>query len=137
MLRRIAAVILGFFISAILYTTLQFLISRQFPPEEGFNPYDKEALEIYLQSLPNKMYIFITGAFALATFFGSFFTAKKTDKYKLYLGLTVGGMMLVAVVTYISVMMAPKWMIIAAPLAILVSSFIGAKLGARASKNLS
>jgi len=131
MLRRIAAVILGFFISAVLFTAFQFLISKQFPPDEGFNSYDPEALEIYLRSLPNKMFVMITGAFALATFFGSFFTAKNADKYKLYLGLTVGGMMLVGVVTYISVMMAPKWMIIAAPLAILVVAFIGGKLGAR------
>ncbi len=131
MLRRIAAVIFGFFISAILFTALQFLVRNQYPPPDNFNYYDYEALDIYLKSLPNKMFVLITGAFALSTFFGSLFTAKKSEAYKLYMGLIVGGMMLVGVISYISVMQAPKWMIIVAPLTIMTCSFIGAKIGSK------
>jgi hypothetical protein len=134
MLRRIAAVIFGFFISAILFTAFQFLIRNQYPPPDGFNYYDYEALDIYLKSLPNKMFVLITGAFAISTFFGSLFTAKKSEAYKVYMGLIVGGMMLVGVISYISVMQAPKWMVIAAPLAIFISAFIGGKIGAATKK---
>jgi len=134
MLRRITAVFLGCFLSVCIFFILQYLISRQFPPPDDFNVADKGAMAAFWRSLPNKMFIFVTFAHSLSGFIGAFITSSISDKYKVYFGMIVGIFFIAAAITYMSVVLVPTWMIIADPLAIIIFTFVGAKLGSKTKK---
>lgn len=131
MIRRIGAVIFGFIAGFFIFVLIQGIIASKFPPETAFNANDTEAMTAYFRSLPDKFFLYILAAHSLASLVASFLGAKVADKYKLYLGLLVGGMFLVAAITYIMTIPTPSWMLIADPLIIMVFSFLGAKLGSR------
>ncbi|MBT8232992.1 MAG: hypothetical protein HKO66_07990 [Saprospiraceae bacterium] len=131
MLRRIGAVICGFLVGFALYILIQRQIALQFPPEFEINAHDKEALTRYFRSLPDKFFIYILLAQALTALFASFVTTKIADKYNLYMGLLVGGMFFIASISFIATVPTPGWMLIAAPISIIIAVYFGTKFGLR------
>lgn len=131
MIRRIGAVILGFFVGFVTFVVVQGVIATKFPPETVFNAHDTEAMTAYFRSLPNTFFIYIVCAHAMSALISSFITAKMADKFKFYLGLLVGGMFVIAALTHILTIPTPGWVLIADPIAIVILVYCGAKLGSR------
>lgn len=131
MIRRVASVLGGFIMASFIFMVLQAMVSRQFPPPENFNVNDTEAVTEYFRGLPSKMFIMLTLSHAFSALIGAFFASVIADKYKIYLGLMVGLMIVVASLAYVLNIPVPTWMIFLDPLAILICSGIGAYLGSR------
>ena len=128
MLRRVGAVIFGGFAGFSLFAVVQGYLLSQFPPPEGFIPQDVEASTAYFRSLPDKAFMIVLAGQVFAAFSASFLAAKIADKYKFYIGLLVGGMFVVAVISYIMTIPTPKWVLFANPIGAIIAMLLGSRL---------
>ncbi len=131
MIKRIAAVFIGFISAFVLTGLVQMMSAKMYPPPEDLITQDLEAIERYFKALPANARLIMLVAHVLGAFVGAFIASKIADSYKLYLGLLVGVVMLVASVSYNLASFAPAWSFLSSLILTGLAAYIGARLGSR------
>jgi len=131
MLKRVLAVFLGFLAGFVTTGLIQMVSARMYPPPEDLITRDIEALEIYFTHLPSTARLIMLVAHIIGAFIGSFLAARMADRYRLYLGLLVGVVMLVASISYNLASFAPAWAFMTDLAATAGVAYLGARLGSR------
>jgi len=131
MLKRFLALVLGFLAGLVLFTLIQMISSKMYPPPEGMLTQDVEALESYFLSLPMYSRYIITLAHVLGAFVGAYVAAKLADKHKFYMGCIVGIIFLVASVSHNREFLCPGWMIVLDMFLTALATYLASKIGSK------
>ena len=102
-----------------------------YPPPQDLNFHDKEGILAHMQSLPDKAFIMVIVAHTLSTLAGAFVAARIAPNHKIYYGIFVGALFVVASLSMIMSVPHPRWMILTDILLVTLLAYLGAKLGSK------
>jgi uncharacterized protein YacL len=133
MVRSIVAVIAGVLVGGIVVGIVELpgMFFHPLPPEIKLS--DAEALKNHAAKAPFAAQLCVALAWTLGPFVGSWLTAHVARKHFLAHGLIVGIIFLAADVFNLQSFPHPLWLSIVGVLAPLISSWLGATIGARTS----
>lgn len=129
MLKRITAVFFGFITGFILVSLIQMISAKMYPPPPDLLPQDQEAMQAYFSTLPTGARIISLIAHIMGAFGAAFIAAKRADKYKLYLGLLVGVVIMVASASFNFASYAPPYIILIDFILTGLAAWLGARTG--------
>jgi hypothetical protein len=127
--RKILAVVAGVILAGLVVYGVQAIGHRVYPPPEGLNMKDMEAMKAYVATLPVGALLFVLVAYILGSFAGGWLAAKIARASQIPLALTVGGVQLLFGIMNLVVIPHPTWFAIATVLAFLPAAYLGGKLG--------
>ena len=122
MLRNVAAAIAGLVIALALVQAVEMLGHAIYPP-----PADFELDRTFIATLPVGGVLFIGAAWATGAFCGTLAGAlmAREDSRPLIYAIVVGGVVLAGAIAMLIIIPHPWWFTISAPLAVVVSAFLG------------
>lgn len=122
MIRNVAAAIAGLVIAFALVLLVESLGHAIYPP-----PADTEQIRTFVLTLPVGGVLFIGAAWATGAFFGTLAGAliAKADVRAIVYAVVVGCCVLAGAIAMLIMIPHPWWFTISAPLAIVVSTYLG------------
>jgi len=131
--KNIAAGIAGVVIAVALVWLIETVGHSVYPPPPDLNFADADAMRAYTSTLPIGAFLFVGGAWFLATLCGTFAACTiGTAKPIIFAGV-VGGIMLIATASNLILIPHPLWFSILGIVGIIVAAWLGMTLGARSS----
>ncbi len=130
MIRNVAAAIAGLVIAFALVQAIEVLGHAVYPPPNDIGLGDSEQLRTFVSSLPVGGVLFIGAAWAVGALFGTLAGAliAKADARPVVYAVVVGGLVLAGAVAMLIMIPHPWWFTIFAPLAIVVSAYLGMQI---------
>lgn len=127
--KNIAAGVAGFVVAGLLVWLVEMLGHSVYPPPPDLDFADADAMRAYVATLPVGAFLFVGGAWFVATLAGTFTACRiGTAKPIIFAGV-VGGLMLVATAVNLVMIAHPLWFSILAVAGIIVAAWLGMKLG--------
>jgi len=127
--KNIAAGIAGIVTAGLLVWLVEMLGHSVYPPPADLDFANPEAMGAYVATLPIGAFLFVGGAWFIATLGGTFIACKiGTAKPIVFAGI-VGGLMLVATAVNLAMIPHPLWFSALGIAGILIAAWLGMKLG--------
>lgn len=130
MMKRILAIILGLIISFIIISLFQKLGHKLYPPPEGINMNDKEAIKTLVASMPMGAFIVLLISYMLGAFGGGFIAAR-VSKDRIRPSIIVGAVLMLAGLVNVIMIPHPLWFAILSIIMYIPMAYTGGKLGLR------
>lgn len=127
--RKILAVVAGVILAGIVVFAVQAIGHRVYPPPEGLDTKNIEAMKAYVATLPMGALLFVLVAYVLGSFAGGWLAAKIARTTQMHVPLTVGGVQLFFGIVNLLMIPHPAWFAVASVLVFLPSAYFGGKLG--------
>jgi len=130
--RKILAVVAGVILAGIVTYAVQAIGHKVYPPPEGLDMKNMEAMKAYVSTLPTGALLFVLIAYVLGSFAGGWLATKIARTSQIHLPLTVGGVQLFFGIINLTMIPHPMWFAIASVIVFLPAAYFGGKLGAPA-----
>lgn len=128
--KNIAAGIAGVVIAVALVWLIEMIGHSVYPPPPNLDFADPDAMRDYISTLPIGAFLFVGGAWFVATLCGTFAACKiGTAKPVVFAGV-VGGLMLIATAANLIMIPHPLWFSILGIVGIIVAAWLGMTLAA-------
>lgn len=127
--KNIAAGVAGVVIAGILVWLVEMLGHSIYPPPPGLDFADAEAMRTYVATLPVGAFLFVGGAWFIATLCGTFVACKIGTAKPLTFAVVVGGLMLIATAANLVMIPHPVWFSILGVAGIVIAAWLGMTLG--------
>jgi hypothetical protein len=135
MWKNIGAGIAGVVIAFAIVWLIEMVGHSVYPPPPDLDFADPDAMRTYIESLQVGAFLFVAGAWFVATLCGTFAACKIGDAKPLVFAGVVGGLMLIATAANLIMIPHPLWFSILGVAGIIVAAWLGMTLGARSSSN--
>lgn len=130
--KNIAAGIAGIVIAFALVWLVEMIGHTVYPPPANLDFADPDAMQNYIATLPLGAFLFVGGAWFIATLGGTFTACKiGTAKPILFAGV-VGGLVLAATTANLIMIPHPLWFAVLGVIGIVVAAWLGMTLGSGA-----
>jgi len=129
--RKILAVVAGVILAGIVTYAVQAIGHQVYPPPEGLDMKNMEAMKAYVATLPMGALLFVLLAYILGSFAGGWLAAKIARTSQIHLPLTVGGVQLFFGIINLVMIPHPIWFAIASVIVFLPAAYLGGKLGVK------
>lgn len=129
MIRKISAVVLGVLIAVILIIAIEALGHAVYPPPDGMDVTDREAIRAYVMGAPIAALLFVMAAWLVATFAGGLLACFIARETPLVYAAIVGGLVLLGTIINLLSIPHPLWFSITSLLAIIATIFVTSRLG--------
>ena len=129
--RNIAAAIAGIAIAIGLVWAIESFGHSIYPPPEGLDFADADAMRAYTSSLPIGALLFVAAAWFVGTLAGTYAACRIGTASPLVFVLIVGGLMLVATTINLLMIPHPHWFSALGIIAIMVGTWLGKLLGGK------
>jgi hypothetical protein len=129
MIRKISAVVLGVVIAVILIIAIEALGHAVYPPPDGLDITNKEAMQAYVMGAPIAALLFVMGAWLVATLAGGLLACFIARETPLVYAAIVGGLVLLGTIINLLSIPHPLWFSITSVLAIIAAIFVTSRLG--------
>jgi len=133
--KNIAAGIAGIVIAGALVWLVEMVGHSVYPPPPDLDFADPEAMRAYIARMPIGAFLFVGGAWFIATLAGTFAACKIGDSKPMTFAIVVGGLMLIATVANLMMIPHPLWFSILGVIGILVAAYLGMRLAAPPASN--
>jgi len=133
--KNIAAGVAGILIAGALVWLIEMLGHYVYPPPPDLNFADPEAMGAYVATLPMGAFLFVGGAWFVATLGGTYVACKIGDAKPMTYAIIVGGLMLVATAANLMMIPHPLWFSVLGVIGIIVAAWLGMTLGGRTTSN--
>ncbi|MDH3491867.1 MAG: hypothetical protein OEM20_07660 [Gammaproteobacteria bacterium] len=133
--KNIGAGIAGIAIAIAIVWLIETVGHSVYPPPPNLNFADADAMRAYTSTLPIGAFLFVGGAWFVATLCGTFAACKIGDAKPLVFAGVVGGLMLIATAANLIMIPHPLWFSILGVAGIIVAAWLGMTLGAGSSSN--
>ena len=127
--RNIAAAIAGIVVAVGLVWAVESIGHRVYPPPEGLDFADAEAMRAYASALPIGALLFVAAAWFVGTLAGTYAACRIGTASSLVFVLIVGGLMLVATTINLLMIPHPLWFSALGVIAVMVGAWLGKRLG--------
>jgi hypothetical protein len=111
--RKILAVVAGVILAGIVTYAVQKIGHQVYPPPEGMDIKNMEAMKAYVSKLPMGALLFLLLSYIAGSFTGGWLAAKIARTSQIHLPLTVGGVQLLFGVINLITIPHPMWFAIA------------------------
>jgi hypothetical protein len=129
--RSIVAVLLGIVVAGGLIFALEVAGHRVYPPPEGLDMNDREAMKKYIADAPVGALVYVLLAYAVGGLVGGFLTAWVARRAPVLHGLILGSVFLSLGVVNLLTLPHPAWFVAANLLVFLPPAYLGALLAPR------
>lgn len=130
-LRNIGGMLAGLVVAVIVIAVIEAIAHRQYPPPEGFDPSDPQAVKEFVATLPAAAFAYVLVAYFVGTLAGTSLAAWLNRGRQRAPGITVGGLLLAsAVVNFLSVP-HPFWFVVASLVAFPLATYLSVRFVAR------
>jgi hypothetical protein len=129
MIRKISAVVLGVLVAVILIIAIEALGHAVYPPPEGLDATDKEAIQAYVMNAPIAALLFVMAAWLVATLAGGLLACFIARETPLVYAAIVGGLVLLGTIINLLSISHPLWFSITSLTAIIATIFVTSRLG--------
>ena len=130
MQRKVAAVVLGVIVAVVFIIAIEALGHSVYPVPEGLDITDTEAMQAYVTGLPIGAFLFVMGAWLVATLAGGLLACLIARETPLVYSAVVGGLVLLGTIINLMSVPHPSWFSITSVLAIIAMIFVTGRLGA-------
>lgn len=127
--KNIGAGIAGVAIAIAIVWLIETVGHSVYPPPPDLDFANAEAMRAYISTLPIGAFLFVGGAWFVATLCGTFAACKIGDARPLVFAGVVGGLMLVATTANLIMIPHPLWFSVLGIAGIFVAAWIGMTLG--------
>ena len=131
MVKNIAAGIAGVVIAVTLVWLVEMVGHSVYPPPPNLDFADADAMRAYVSGLPIGAFLFVGGAWFVATLCGTFAACKIGTAKPIVFACVVGGLMLLATAANLMMIPHPLWFSILGVVGIIVAAWLGMTLSAR------
>ena len=128
MFRTVAAVVAGIVVAFATVMLIDTLNHALFPPPEGLDFSDPDAIRPYLATLPMGAFLLILASSVVAAFVGTLLACYIGRGNPLVYGGGVGGLVLAATIANFIAIPHPLWLVIATLIGIVLSTLLAMKL---------
>ena len=125
MVRSMGGVIAGLVVMLIVVASIQWLGHSVYPPPEGLDFRDKDAVAAAMASAPVGALGFVLLSYAVATFLAAGTAATISLRHKCAVAIVIGAVMLVLAAISLLALPHPTWMIVAGLLLPLPVALLG------------
>lgn len=129
MIRKIAAVVLGALTAVVIIIAIEALGHAVYPPPQGVDPTNEEALRAYVMSAPIAALLFVMAAWLVATLVGGLLACFIAGETPMIYAAIVGGLVLLATLINLYAIPHPMWFSITSVLAIIATILVTGRLG--------
>jgi hypothetical protein len=129
--KNIAAGVAGILIAGALVWLVEMIGHSVYPPPADLNFADSESMRAYLKTMPVGAFLFVGGAWFIATLGGTFAACRIGNAKPMTYAIVVGGLMLIATAANLMMIPHPLWFSILGVAGIIVAAWLGMTLGAR------
>ena len=126
--KNIAAGVAGIVIAGALVWLVEMIGHSVYPPPPGLDFANPEAMRAYIATMPIGAFLFVGGAWFIATLAGTFAACKIGDAKPMIFAIVVGGLMLIATAANLMMIPHPLWFSILGVIGILVAAWLGMTL---------
>jgi hypothetical protein len=112
MLRSILAVLAGVLVMGITVAAVQWLGHSIFPPPQGVDPGDRDAMIAAISGMPVLALAFVLVAYAFGTFLGAYTAATISVAHKRGTAIIVAVVMLALIAANFALIPHPLWMVV-------------------------
>lgn len=127
--KNIAAGIAGIIIAIALVWLVEMLGHSVYPPPADLDFADADAMRNYIATLPIGAFLFVGGAWFVATLVGTFAACKIGSAKPVVFAGVVGGLMLLATAANLVMIPHPLWFAVLGVAGVVVAAWLGMKLG--------
>ena len=128
MFRSASAIIVGIVVAFVTVVLIDMLNHALFPPPEGLDFSDPDAIRPYLATLPVGAFLLILASSVVAAFVGTLLACHIGGGNPLVYGGVVGGFILAATIANFIAIPHPLWLVIATLAGIVLSTLLAMKL---------
>jgi hypothetical protein len=132
-IRNVAAALAGLFTAFALIYLIELLGHSIYPPPEGLDQKDAEALRAYIALLPPLPMLFPMFAYFLGTFAGTSVGCLIGTARPIFFAAVVGMLVLAGTIANLIYIPHPLWFSIIAPVGIVVSAWLAMVISPRGS----
>ena len=129
MIRKISAVVLGVLTAVVIIIAIEALGHIVYPPPEGLDITDKEAVQAYIMNAPLAALLFVMAAWVVAALVGGLLACFIARETPLVSAAIVGGLVLFGTVINLYAIPHPMWFSITSVLAIITTILITGRVG--------
>ena len=133
--KNIVAGVAGVVIAGVLVWLVEMIGHSVYPPPPGLDFADPDAMRAYVGTMPTGAFLFVGGAWFIATLAGTFAACKIGDAKPMIFAIIVGGLMLVATAANLIMIPHPLWFSIVGIIGIIVAAWLGMTLGAAPARS--
>ena len=133
--KNIAAGVAGIVIAGALVWLVEMIGHSVYPPPPGLDFANPEAMRTYIATMPVGAFLFVGGAWFIATLAGTFAACKIGDAKPMIFAIVVGGLMLIATAANLMMIPHPMWFSISGIIGIIVAAWLGMRLGGAPASN--
>lgn len=134
--KNIAAGVVGIIVAGALVWLVEKIGHSVYTPPPDLDFADAEAMRAYVATLPMGAFLFVAGAWFLATLGGVVTACKIGNANPMIYAGVVGGLMLIATAANLIMIPHPLWFSIVGVVGIIVAAWLGMKLGTRPASNV-
>ena len=127
--KNIAAGLAGIVSAGVLVWLVEMVGHSVYPPPAGLDFADADAMGAYVATLPIGAFLFVGGAWFIATLGGTFIACKIGTAKPVIFASIVGGLMLIGTAFNLAMIPHPLWFSGLGIAGILVAAWLGMKLG--------
>lgn len=127
--RRILAVLAGLAASVIMVILGDLFHHQFYPPPEGFDPSNAEAIVEFASTLPFEAFMLMLLTWAASVFVAGFVASKIAPAHWLRVSLIVGVVALAGAVANLMAIPHPMWMNITTVIMYIPLAYLGGRLG--------
>jgi hypothetical protein len=131
MIRNVAAIVGGIVIAFVTVMLVDMLNHTIFPPPDGLDFSDPEAIRPYLDTLPIGAFLLIMASSVVAAFVGTLVASFVGSIQPRNCAIIVGGMVFAATVANFIAIPHPLWLAVATLLGVIVSAWLAMQLAER------
>ena len=125
--RNIGAGFAGVIIAIVSVWLVQLVGHAVYPPPEGLDAQNIEAMRAYIASLPLGAFLFVIASYFIGTLAGTCAACAIGTMLPRVFAILVGCLMLIATAMNVAMIPHPTWFIVAAVVAIFVGAWLGTK----------
>jgi hypothetical protein len=127
MIRTIFSALVGAVVAGLVVAAVEAAGHRLFPPPEGLDPSDPEALAEAIATMPTLALLFVPLAWFLGTLVGAAVAANLSREHRKIAGLSVGGLIFAGSAFTLVQIPHPLWLAAAGLLGIPIAAWTGSR----------
>jgi sorbitol-specific phosphotransferase system component IIBC len=131
MFRNFLAVLVGLVAATAIVFGADQISHLLHPPPQNLSFSNREAIEIYMLSVPFPAFLPMFSGWIFSSFLGAFVAAKISLHRKMVPGLITGGILFIGAMVNLFSIPHPMWMMVGAILLYMPAAFLGGKLGSK------
>lgn len=131
MKRRILSVLAGVVVGWVVVSLGEMLQHQLFPPPEGLNVKDKEAIKAYAENLPDAAFAVLLGVWLCSALLGGLVAGKLGQPEGMRSALLTGAILLATSILNMVLIPHPVWLMVCTVILYLPFAYAGGRLGTR------